>query len=173
MLVPTGWLQVCNVKRIICHWTAGGYKATASDRERYHILIEGDGTLVKGIYDIVDNMNTADGQYAAHTKGLNTGSVGVAVCCMWGAIRKPFQAGQFPMTLEQWNIMARAVADLCEFYNLPVTERTVLGHGEVERIYGIPQHGKWDPMRLPWKPALTEEQVGHAFRVLVRKKMER
>lgn len=171
MLVPKAWLPKCNPKRIICHWTAGGYKATASDREHYHILIEGDGNLVKGIYDIIDNMNTADGQYAAHTKGLNTGSVGVAVCCMWGAIREPFQPGQFPMTLEQWNIMARVVADLCRFYDLPVIEQTVLGHGEVERIFGIPQSGKWDPMRLPWKPALSEEQVGHAFRALVRKKM--
>jgi hypothetical protein len=91
---------------------------------------------------------------------------------MWGAIRNPFKAGVFPMTLLQWNIMARVVADLCKFYNLPVNERTVLGHGEVERVYGIPQHGKWDPMKLPWKPALSEEQVGHAFRKLVEKKMK-
>ncbi len=172
MLVPKGWLPDCSPRRIIVHWTAGGYKAADADRWHYHILIEGDGNLVRGHYSIADNMSTSDGRYAAHTKGLNSGSIGVAVCCMWGAIREPFRAGQFPMTLEQWNIMARVVADLCLRYGIAVNERTVLGHGEVECVYGIPQHGKWDPMRLPWKPALSEEQVGHAFRALVLKKMK-
>lgn len=172
MLVPKSWLPECSPKRIICHWTAGGYRATDTDRWHYHILIEGDGSLVRGYYDVADNASTSDGQYAAHTKGLNTGSIGVAVCCMFGAQRDPFRAGEFPMTMTQWNTMARLVADLCKFYNLPVNERTVLGHGEVERIYGIPQHGKWDPMRLPWKPALSEQQVAHAFRALVLKKMK-
>ncbi len=76
------------------------------------------------------------------------------------------------MTLEAMErSMARVVAELCQFYQIPVTPQTVLGHGEVETYLGIPQHGKWDPLRLPWKPELSELQVGHAFRRLVEKKL--
>lgn len=170
-MLPNEWLPRCSPARVICHWTAGGYQATGLDRQHYHFLVEGDGTVVRGVYSIADNMDTRDGHYAAHTKGLNTGSIGVAVCCMGGARREPFSPGAFPMTLHQWNVMARVVAELCRRYGLPVTERTVLGHGEVERVYGIPQRGKWDPLRLPWKPALTDLQVGHAFRKLVERKL--
>ncbi len=123
MLVPRSWLPVCSMKRIICHWTAGGYKATSLDRAHYHILIEGDGNLVRGTHSIADNVSTADGVYAAHTAKCNTGSIGVAVCAMGGAVREPFHAGPYPMTLEQWNIMARVVAELCQFYQIPVTHR--------------------------------------------------
>src|SRR4030095_64553 len=35
--------------RVIVHWTAGTYKASPLDREHYHVLIEGDGTIVYGI----------------------------------------------------------------------------------------------------------------------------
>lgn len=70
------------MRRIVCHWTAGSHKASALDRTHYHILIEDDGNLVRGTHPISDNVSTADGNYAAHTRRLNTGSIGVSVCCM-------------------------------------------------------------------------------------------
>ncbi len=170
-LIPKDWLPACSMKRIICHWTAGGYKATSLDRAHYHILIEDDGRLVRGTHTIADNVSTADGIYAAHTKGCNTGSIGVAVCCMAGAQASPFQPGSFPMTQKQWETMAKVVAELCLFYSIPVTPTTVLGHGEVETYLAIPQSGKWDPMVLPWAPEMSRTQVGHAFRALVEKAM--
>ena len=48
VIVPADWMPNCNMKRIVCHWTAGGYRAGDHDRESYHILIEGDGRLVRG-----------------------------------------------------------------------------------------------------------------------------
>lgn len=170
-MIPTQWLSPCSMKRVICHWTAGGYKATSLDRAHYHLLIEGDGTLVRGTHSIADNVSTADGVYAAHTARCNTGSIGVAMCCMGGAQASPFQPGSFPMTQTQWETMAKVVAQLCQFYQIPVTPQTVLGHGEVEVYLGIPQHGKWDPMVLPWAPEMSRTQVGHYLRALVQRAM--
>lgn len=168
-LIPRDWLPACRMKRVICHWTAGGYRATSLDRAHYHILIEGDGSLVRGTHSIADNVSTADGVYASHTRGYNTGSIGVAVCCMLGAQASPFHPGSYPMTPKQWETMAQVVAELCQFYAIPVTPRTVLGHGEVEVYLGIAQGGKWDPMVLPWALEMSHTQVGNFLRALVQK----
>lgn len=147
-VVPANWMPDAAMDRIICHWTAGAHKASAVDQAHYHILIEGDGALVRGDHSIDDNVSAADGDYAAHTRGCNTGSIGVSLCCMAGAIESPFRAGQFPMTAVQWEVLSTVVAELCERYDIPVTARTVLSHAEVQGTLDIPQAGKWDFTRL-------------------------
>ena len=67
------------------------------------------------------------------------------------------------MTRMQYDVMAIVAADLCERYKIPVTEQTVLGHGKVQQILGVPQNGKWDPMVLPWEPGKSASSVGDAF----------
>ncbi|MDX1656060.1 MAG: N-acetylmuramoyl-L-alanine amidase [Candidatus Competibacteraceae bacterium] len=155
------------MQRIVCHWTAGGHKATELDRKHYHILVEGDGTLVQGFHSIKDNESTRDGRYAAHTRLKNTRSIGIAVCCMAGARQSPFDPGRFPMTEKQWRTMAAVATELCRAYRIEVKPTAVLGHGEVERQLGIRQRGKWDPMVLPWDPQRDAREVGDRFRDLV------
>jgi len=167
-IVPTNWMPNCSMKRIILHWTAGAHKASDVDLAHYHILIEDDGKLVKGTPSIRDNVSTGDSNYAAHTRKLNTGSIGVSVCCMAGAIERPFKAGSHPMNKKQWDTMVQVVAELCDFYDIPVTSETVLGHGEVQGTLGVTQGGKWDPMVLPWDTGLTKKQVGDGFRTKVK-----
>jgi N-acetyl-anhydromuramyl-L-alanine amidase AmpD len=152
-------------QRIICHWTAGAYKASPLDRKHYHFLIEDDGNIVRGIHGIADNDSTSDGKYAAHTLNCNTKSIGLSVCCMAGATST--NHGRFPMTEVQWRRMAEIAAELCKHYQIEVTPQTVLGHFEVESQLGIAQRGKWDPGLLPWEPDLKEREVGSRFRNLV------
>jgi hypothetical protein len=158
-IVPLEWMPTCDMIRVICHWTAGAYTAGEADREHYHILIEGDGALVRGWYSIKDNVSTSDGIYAAHTKNLNTGSIGVSMCCMAGAVESPFSVGAYPMTETQWEMLARVVADLCGFYEIPITRETVLTHAEVQGTLGVAQQGKWDVTRLPFDPAIEGATV--------------
>lgn len=167
-VVPPGWMPDAKMERIILHWTAGGYKASSLDRQHYHILVESNGDLVRGLHEISDNSYTGDGDYAAHTRGCNTRSIGISVCCMANAEEKPFKAGKFPMTQVQWHKMAEVAADLAKAYGIPVTPKTVLGHGEVEATLGVKQNGKWDPMVLPWEPKLAKAKVGELFRSHVR-----
>ncbi|MGR8935912.1 MAG: N-acetylmuramoyl-L-alanine amidase [Gammaproteobacteria bacterium] len=171
-IIPISWLPKANMKRIICHWTAGSHQASGLDKKHYHILIEGDGTLVRGTHTITDNESTADGNYAAHTLGTNTGSIGISVCCMSGATEHPFDPGSFPMTERQWRKMAQVAAELCRVYSIEIKPTTVLGHGEVEGTLNIKQKGKWDPMVLPWNPRLTHADVGNRFRELVKTYMD-
>lgn len=172
-LIKKDWLPSCSMKRVICHWTAGAHRASQLDKLHYHILIEKDGKLVRGTHSIEDNVSTGDGVYAAHTLGTNTGSIGVAVCAMAGAIESPFTPGATPMLEIQWRTMAQVVAELCRFYQIPVTPRTVLGHGEVQANLGIEQKGKWDPLILPWDPAMGRTQVGNFLRSLVQNFLDR
>lgn len=163
----------CEMARVVVHWTAGAYKASALDKEHYHVLIEGDGTVVYGNHAIDANAKPAREPRASHTRNCNTGSIGVSVCCMKDARERPFFAGPFPMTVQQWQAAAEVVAELCARYTIDVTPRTVLAHGEVEATLKIPQLQKWDPMVLPWMPSTPRQQAMDQFRASVRDHLSR
>ncbi len=168
--LPNSWKPAANMKRIVAHWTAGGHKASGLDKSHYHILIEADGNLVLGKFSIKANEKPVSGGYAAHTRKTNSGAIGISVCCMRNATESPFNAGPSPMTKVQWDVMISAMADLCRSYSIEVTPQTVLGHGEVEKNLG-PKHkqtGKWDPLRLPWDPSKSIEEVGNLMRASVK-----
>ncbi|MGV3662023.1 MAG: N-acetylmuramoyl-L-alanine amidase [Prosthecobacter sp.] len=162
--IPPSLLVPCSMKRVICHWSEGNYESNATDRAAYYLLVERDGKSIGGDHPISDNVSTADDDYAAHTKGANTASIGIACCAMVGCKETPFKPGAKPMKKLQWDAMVQAVAELCHFYKIPVTPTTVLGHGEVQANLGIKQNGKWDPMVWPWDTTKTRAQVGAALR---------
>lgn len=167
--LPEAWLPWAQMQRIILHWTAGNNKASTVDKAHYHILIEGDGTPVKGVPSITANQAPVSTGYAAHTLNCNSGSIGISLCGMTGANEKPFSAGKAPLTRDQWEAAIKAVADLCRRYSIPVTPSTVLSHAEVQGTLGIQQRGKWDIAILPFEPALnTATKVGDAFRAAVK-----
>lgn len=155
------------MKRIIIHWTAGTNKASALDKNHYHFIVDGNGDVVSGVYGPDDNKSTLT-PYAAHTRGLNTGSVGVAFAAMHGAKERPFSAGAYPITEKQVAAMVRLLIDLCEEYNIAVTPQTVLTHAEVQGTLGVKQNGKWD---VTWLPGM--DQAGHPSAVgdLIRQKI--
>lgn len=164
--VPSDWMPPAKMRRIIVHWTAGLHKASDLDREHYHILIEGDALIRRGKPSIA--LNDGGGVkpgYAAHTLNCNTGSIGVSLCCMAGAVASPFIPGSAPMTREQWDRLPIVLADLCRRYGIPVTRQTVLSHAEVQGTLGIQQRGKWDIARLPFDPSVVgAHALGDIFR---------
>ena len=160
-------LPECEMERIILHWTAGTHKASTLDREHYHVLIEGDGTVVSGTHPINSNTKPRREPRASHTRNLNTGSIGVSMCGMKDAREKPFFAGSFPLTQVQWKVAAEVVGELCQFYDIRVTPKTVLAHGEVQAVLGVPQLQKWDPLVLPFSLPTPRAQVMEEFRTLV------
>jgi Putative peptidoglycan-binding domain-containing protein len=156
------------MQRIICHWTAGGSRASDDDRKHYHRIVEQDGTVVRGTETIADNIVTSDGDYAAHTLHLNTGSIGIAMAGMRDAIEYPFSPGPSPINEHQFTVFCSLVAELCREYSIPVTPQTVLTHAEVETTLGVKQRGKWDIAVLPWGEHLTGSRaVGDHMRATV------
>ncbi len=140
------------LSRIIMHWTGGAHVVSSVDRAHYHFIIGGDGSVHPGNHAPEANISVRDGAYAAHTADCNTGSIGVAVAGMHGALERPFSAGGFPIREVQVEALVRLVADLCRKYGIPVTPQTVLSHAEVEPTLGIAQAGKWD---IAWLPGMN------------------
>lgn len=164
-VVPADWMPPAKMQRIIVHWTAGGHVASGLDKEHYHLLIEADGRLVRGVPTIDLNQVPARKGYAAHTLNCNSGSIGVSLCCMAGAIESPFNAGKAPMTEVQWNRLPQVLADLCRRYGIPVTPQTVLSHAEVQGTLKIAQRGKWDIARVAFNPSIVGAKAcGDIFR---------
>lgn len=164
-VVNPKWMQPVKMRAIVAHWSAGAHAVSSLDKEHYHIIVSGDGEIVKGDNDISDNVSTGDGDYAAHTRGFNTGVIGVSMACMAGAIENPFNAGRFPMTRVQWDTMMMVIANLADFYNIPVSPRTILSHAEVQGTLGIQQRGKWDFTRLAFDPTVKgAKQCGDRMR---------
>lgn len=154
--LPRGWLPKADIDRVIVHWTAGQHRASDDDRRHYHVLFEASGTPVRGIPTIDKNdASGARAGYAAHTLNCNTGSIGFSLCCMTGAFENPFSPGPAPMTQAQWDAMCRGVAQICTHYGIPVTERTVLTHAEVQGTLNIRQRGKWDITRIAFLPKVV------------------
>lgn len=178
MTIPSSWLDAVKVERIIWHWTAGSYTASALDREHYHLLIEGDGKLIQGKHPIASVVPPLhSGKYAAHTLNLNSWSLGCAVCCMAGATENPFDPGLYPLTSEQYAAMLQVSAELCLLYKIPVTKNTLLTHAEVEANLGVKQKRKWDitvtPSRSIGKPTkMSASAWGSAFRTSVEGELE-
>jgi hypothetical protein len=142
------------------------------DRQHYHYIIEGDGTVVNGDFPPEANEKPVKGRYAAHTLNCNTGSIGVSVAAMRGAQERPFSPGPSPIRPEQLQAMAQLVADLCGRYSIPVTREAVLTHAEVQPTLGIKQKGKWD---IAWLPGMREAgnpvEVGDRLRALITSRM--
>jgi hypothetical protein len=165
--LPADWMPKVRMDRIILHWTAGGHKANATDRKHYHVIFNDDGTPVRGNRSIADNVPPLK-NYAAHTRGSNSYSIGLSVACMAGA-KEGGTFGTAPMTRAQFEAMCRAAAQLCRRYQIPITPKTVLWHAEVQGTLGIPQAGKWDATVLPFEPKVRGARaVGDYTRDVIR-----
>ena len=157
-IVPAEWMPAAPMKRIVLHWTGGSYVASSLDKEHYHFLIDGERRLIRGKHPVTANVvigSKSSDLYAAHTKGTNTGAIGVSICSMAEAQDKPGHFGKYPLTEAQWQRAAEVLAELCKRYSIPVTDQTVLTHAEVQPNLGIKQSGKWDIARLPFNSSLV------------------
>lgn len=177
--IDLSWMpESKKMKRIINHWTGGSYTASSLDKEHYHFLIEGDGAILRGEHPVTANENVrgkSSDAYAAHTLDCNSGSIGVSMCSMGGAIEKPYAPGRWPYKQEQWDALVHLNAVLCIRYDIMVTPETVLSHAEVQRNLKIPQRGKWD---IAVYPPLKPQQygaaaVGDLFRTMVSEKIDK
>ena len=156
------------MKRIIIHWTAGGYYPTDYEKEHYHFLVDKDGRVHNGKFRPEDNEVCRIGKYAAHAGGGNTGSIGIAMCAMAGFINKS-SVGKYPILKKQFEKTMEFCANLVKKYNLEVTPQSVLTHYE----FGIKNPkttsaGKIDIIYLPPYSWVEKNEVGSFIRSKVK-----
>lgn len=156
------------MKKIILHWTAGTNQPCNTDYEHYHYLINKDGVVIKGKYDVRDNENCTDGRYAAHTGGGNTGAIGVSMCGMAG-FKSAKEVGKYPLTKIQCEAAFKLIAELAKRYGINITPQTVMTHYEFgQKNPKTSSYGKIDIVYLPPYPELTKDEVGNFIRNKVR-----
>lgn len=156
------------INRVILHWTAGNYKANATDRLHYHFLIDDMGNVLKGRFNPEDNIDCKDGLYAEHTGGGNTGSIGISLCGMLG-FKNNKDVGKFPLTKLQCEMAFRIIAEICEKYNIPVTPQTVMTHREFGLAHPkTSSAGKIDICYFPPYPEIKAEEIGDFIRTKVK-----
>ncbi|MEO0343036.1 MAG: peptidoglycan recognition family protein [Pseudomonadota bacterium] len=162
------------MKRIVFHWTGGSYTPNAAELKAYHFLIDGDGNVHDG--DLPPEANSPAsvkrGTYARHTGGLNTDSIGVGLCGMFGA-KEGGPYGKYPIKKGQFAAAIKEAAHLCEVYGLSADDCVM--HSEVRPRFGRGKV-KWDINYMPWLPGgveLTPGAAGGYLRVQVRQAMGR
>lgn len=130
------WVQAQAVGRepkIYLHWTAGHYDQKFDD---YHINITGSGEiyLTHPLDDVL-----------AHTWRRNTGSVGITLCCAYGANTN--NLGSEPPTAKQIEVMAQVIDVVADSLWLTINKKYVLTHGEAaDNMDGICPHEEYGPL---------------------------
>lgn len=152
------------MKRIIIHWTAGGYYPNASELSCYHFLIDGNGKLHRGKFLPENNRHCVLGNYAAHTGGGNTNSIGVAICAMYGFKDKQ-NCGKHLITPVQFETTMNLCAKIAKKYSIPITPDTVMTHYE----FGLKNpktssFGKIDITYIPPYPWIDKQDCGSFIR---------
>ena len=159
------------MKRIIIHWSAGTYKPNSVELEHYHYLIGYEKNETEkaevhfGKCRPEDNLNCTNGsRYAAHTGGGNTGSIGVALCGMFGFydIR---HIGNYPLKPVQMEVCYELCARLCIKDNIPISKETVMTHYEFgKKNPCTTSRGKQDIAYLATNPSLNAGKIGDFIR---------
>lgn len=152
------------MKRIILHWTAGKYKPNSCDLEHYHYLVDGDGNVVQGKFKVSDNEICKSGCYAMHTGGGNTGSIGVAMCGMYG-FKSVQDAGLYPIKAKQFERTMKLCAELAKEFGINISETTLMTHYEFGQKHpATTSFGKIDVTFIPPYPFVKREEAGAFIR---------
>lgn len=156
------------MKRLIIHWTAGGYVPTSYEKERYHYLVDSMGKIHLGKFKPEANLTCRQGMYAMHTGGGNTGSIGVSMCSMEG-FRSKANQGDFPFTKMQFEATMKLCAELAKKYGIEVSPDTVMTHYEFGQKHPkTTSYGKIDIVFIPPYPWISKDDCGSFIRSKIR-----
>ncbi len=103
--------------KVLLHWSAGHYEQLF---DSYHISVDWDGRIYLSTPDLAEVLE--------HTWHRNTGSIGVCLCCAFGADTNDL--GDEPPTSAQIDVCAKVIAVLCDALWLTIDKRYVMTHGE-------------------------------------------
>lgn len=128
--------------KIYLHWTAGHYNQKFDD---YHVNITGDGKLW---------LSAPLDEILQHTYKRNSGAVGIALCCAYGATTNDL--GDEPPTAAQIESAAQAIDVIADALWLTIRKDIVMTHGEAAANEdGIHPHEAY----APWNDECHDGQI--------------
>lgn len=137
---------------VVWHWTAGANGFIELEKNSYNFLTNTKGDIIQGNHTVAEQVmyDWRKKIGASHTRGMNTGWLGISQDAMAGAQQtNPITWGSHPITWEGIDAMLEQTWDLCEEYDIPVSKWTTLSHAEVQPTLGVKQKWKWDYTVLP------------------------
>lgn len=139
------------VRGVVWHWTAGANGLIELERNSYNFLTDTKGNLYDGNHTIAEQVaySVSGNVGASHTRGMNTGWIGISQDAMGGANGWPMNWGSNPITWEGIDAMLEKTMEICQEYKIPPSKWTTLSHAEVQPTLGVQQKNKWDYMVLP------------------------
>ena len=156
------------MKRIIVHWTAGAAVPNSHEKECYHYLVDSYGKIYNGKFKPTANEICKSGMYAAHTGGGNTGSIGIAMCGMFG-FKDKHNLGNFPITKIQFEATMQLCAKIAEEFNIPVSKNTIMTHYEFGLMHpNTTSAGKIPITFLPPYSWVEKQDIGNFIRTKIR-----
>ena len=131
-------------------------------------MVDDKGNVHNGKHKVEDNENCNDRNYAAHTGGGNTGSIGIALCGMAGFSSRQ-SIGKYPLTKVQCERTFKLIAELARKYHIAINPQNVLTHYEFGLKHpNTTSAGKIDIIYLPPYPDVTQAEIGNYIRNKVR-----
>jgi hypothetical protein len=132
-----------SVTGITDHWSVGPYDVTFpdaplvnGDNDGYHVCVPMRSDVFVAELTADSRLNAIDvsrsAPYIAHSAGLNSHRLGVAVCAMDGATPEDF--GPYPVTVHQLEVMCAANAALGAKYRIDLTDPAALTTHAVDAI---------------------------------------
>lgn len=157
------------LKRIIIHWTAGTYNVNTDVLNSYHYAVNNTGKIIACNHRPEDNIDCKDGNYAPHTGGGNTGSIGVAMCGMYVPNGFNVKSTKYPLTKIQCETTFQLVAELAKKYNILIKPETILTHYEFGKAHpDSSSAGKIDIIYLTAYPHVEPSDIGAFIRTKVK-----
>ena len=135
----------------------------------YHYIIDQKGKTHEGQFQPEDNLVCKKHQYAAHTGGGNSGSIGIAFAGMFGFHNRQ-NTGNYPLTKKQCEVGFELGARLVKKYNLKLDEKlTIQTHyGFGQRHKNSTSYSKIDIIYLPPYPNVEAIKIEDFIRNKVR-----
>lgn len=158
-----------SLNKITYHWTAGRNIPNADEMSHYHFLIDSNGLVYKGKFAPEDNLNCADGKYAQHCGGGNTGNIGIAFCGCYVPKGIAVKNSQFPLAQIQLERGFKLGAELCKKYNIPIDKEHIFTHYEFGLTHPkTSSAGKIDITYMHPFPTITKVACGNFIRTKVK-----
>ena len=127
--------------RIVLCWSMTENVFKGLSKTRYHFAVDQSGNILKGTFDVSDNLDIEykekpKGTYAVPTRGLNDNTISIAMLGMKGykVHEDEIVIGNYPINRKQYDTFCILAYHLATIYDITVDLESMLTRSEIEPV---------------------------------------
>ena len=127
--------------RIVLCWSMTENVFKGLSKTRYHFAVDQNGNILKGTFDVSDNLDIEykekpKGTYAVPTRGLNDNTISIAMLGMKGykVHEDEIVIGNYPINRKQYDTFCILAYHLATIYDINVDLESMLTRSEIEPV---------------------------------------